>query len=105
MNSEVAAHATVRTDGIGLGLAALIPGAGLPHVIFALEHQRAGGADADAVATIDAGGIRQGNVEFGGDVSGETAASHGDGKSILRVHPTGFDTLVAENALGIVADV
>jgi hypothetical protein len=54
VNCEVATHATVRADGIGLCLAALVPCTSLAHVKFALEHQRAGRADTDAVAAIDA---------------------------------------------------
>ena len=54
LHGEVAAHTAVRTDGVRLGLTALVPCAGLAHVIFTLEHQRTGGTDTDAVAAIDA---------------------------------------------------
>ena len=64
VNGQVAAHAAVRADGIGLSLAGLVPFAGLAHVVFALEHQRARGADADAVSAIDAGRIGQRNVDI-----------------------------------------
>src|SRR5262245_29904078 len=50
-----AADAAVGADGVGLGLLRLVPGAGTAHVVLGLEHQRAGGADADAVAAVDAG--------------------------------------------------
>ena len=36
----------------------LVPGAGLAHVVLGGEHQRAGGAHADAVAAVDAGATR-----------------------------------------------
>src|SRR5437867_11582226 len=52
---EGATDSAVGADGVGLGLLRLVPGAGAAHVVFALEHQRAGGADADAVAAVDAG--------------------------------------------------
>src|SRR5579864_519808 len=54
VHSEGAAHAAIRTDGVSLGLTVFVPCAGLAHVIFTLEHQRAGRADTDAVAAIDA---------------------------------------------------
>src|SRR5215469_3892979 len=63
---EVAADAAVGADGGGDGLPGLVPGAGLAHVVFALEHERAGGADPDAVAAVDAGRIGQAHVELGG---------------------------------------
>jgi len=50
-------------------------------------------------------GSNRQSVSLRGYVGGETAARHGDGESILRVHTTGFHALVAENALGVVADV
>src|SRR5688572_29619575 len=50
----------VRADGVRLGLHRLVPGTSFPHVVLALEHERAGGADADAVAAVDAGGVCQG---------------------------------------------
>jgi hypothetical protein len=36
VHAEVAAHAAVRADGVSLGLTALVPCAGLAHVVFAL---------------------------------------------------------------------
>ena len=105
VHGQVATHAAIRTDGVSLGLAAFVPGAGLAHVIFALEHQRAGGANADAVAAIDASRIGQRNVKLRGNVGREAATRHGNGKSILRVYAAGFHALVAENAFGVVADV
>src|ERR1035438_3238568 len=47
MHGEVAAYAAIRTDGVSLGLEAFVPCAGLAHVIFNFEHQRARGAYAD----------------------------------------------------------
>src|SRR5689334_4232673 len=57
VDGQGAAHAAIGTDGVGRGLAGLVPGAGLAHVVLALEHQRAGGTDADAVAAVDAGRV------------------------------------------------
>src|SRR5579863_4424871 len=105
VHGEVAAYAAIRADGVGLGLAAFIPDAGLAHVIFALEHQCACGADTDAVAAIDAGRVGQRNVKLGSNMGGEAAPGHSDGKSILRVYATGFDALIAQDTLGVVADV
>ena len=104
-NGEVAAHAAIRTDRIGAGLAGFVPRAGLAHVVFGLEHQRAGGTDADAVAAIHAGGIGQRDIVFGGDVGGEAASGDGDGEGVLRIHAASFHALVAENALGVIAHV
>src|SRR3954471_5800617 len=58
VDGERAAHSTVGADGVGGGLAGFVPGFGLAEVELALEHQGAGGADADAVATINAGRVR-----------------------------------------------
>ncbi len=99
VHGEVAAYSAIRADGVSLGLPAFVPSAGLAHVIFALEHQRAGGADADAVAAIDASRVGQGNVKFRGNVGGEAAAGHGNRKGVLRVYATGFHALVAQNTL------
>src|ERR1051326_2109191 len=63
MNSKVAAHAAVRTNRSRLLLALLVPCPGLPHLVFALEHQRARGTDANAIATIHAGRFRQWDLE------------------------------------------
>lgn len=38
VDREIAAHAAVRADGVRLSLTAFVPGAGLAHVEFALEH-------------------------------------------------------------------
>ena len=63
------------------------------------EHQRAGRADADAVAAIDARRIGQRDVVLGRDARVEPASGDGDRERILRVGPAGLDALVAENAL------
>src|SRR4051794_24143985 len=54
---EVAAHPAVRADGGRRRLLALVPAAVLAAVVLALEHQRAGRADGDAVAAVHAGGV------------------------------------------------
>src|SRR5262245_5992549 len=83
VNRQRAADAAVRADGVGGGLLGFVPGVGLAHVVLALEHQSAGGTDADAVAAVDAGGIRQGDVVLGGDASVKAAAGDGDGEGVL----------------------
>ena len=55
MHGQGTADAAIRADGVGTGLPGFIPGAGLAHIVFSLEHQRTRRADADAVAAIDAG--------------------------------------------------
>jgi hypothetical protein len=105
VDGEIATYAAIRTDGVSLGLAAFVPSAGLAHVIFALEHQRARGADADAVAAIDASRVGKGNVKFSGNVGGEAATCHCNCKGVLRVYAARFHAFVAQNALGVVADV
>ena len=64
-----------------------------------LRHQRAGRADRDAVAAIDARRIRQRHVELGRDVRVEAAAGDGDRKRVLRISAARLDALVAEHAL------
>jgi hypothetical protein len=98
-HGEVAAYSAIRTDGVSLGLEAFVPCAGLAHVIFAFKHQRAGGADTNAVAAIDASRVGQRNVEFSRNVGGKTATRHGNRESVLRVHAAGFHALVLITAL------
>src|SRR5271163_4703431 len=95
VHSEVTAYAAIRTDRVSLSLAAFIPCAGLAHVIFALEHQGAGGADANAVTAVDASRVGQGNVKFGGNVGREAATGDRNRKGVLRVYAAGFHALVA----------
>src|SRR5262249_49436785 len=102
---EVAADAAVGTDGGGDGLLGLVPGAGLPHIVFALKHQRAGGAHADAVAAVDAGRVGQAHIELGGDAGVEPAACHRDREGVLGHLAAGLHALVAQDAAGVVADV
>src|SRR5689334_15755110 len=80
---ESAADAAVGTDCIGLGLARLVPRPGVPHVALALEHQSAGGADADAVPAIDAGRVGQRRRELCRDTGVEAAAGYGDREGVL----------------------
>src|SRR5690242_4367278 len=102
---EVAAHAAVRADGGGDRLLRLVPRTGLPHVVLALEHQRAGGAHPDAVAAVDAGRVGQPDVELGGDAGVEPPARHRDGERVLGVLAAGLHALVAQDAARVVADV
>src|SRR5262249_27464395 len=78
VDGEIAADAAVGANSIGLGLLGFVPGAGFAHFEFGFEHERAGGADADAISAIDAGGIGQRDFEFGGDVGGEAAPGNSD---------------------------
>src|SRR5690242_8597096 len=102
---EVAAHAAVGADRGGDRLPRLVPGTGLPHVVLAGEHQRAGGAYPDAVAAVDAGRVGQADVELGGDAGVEPPARHRDGERVLGVLAAGLHALVAQDAARVVADV
>src|SRR5207237_7123357 len=86
-------------------LRCLVPGAGGAQVVLRLEHQRAGGADADAVAAVDARRVGQSDVVFGGDVGVEPATGDGDGEGVLGVGAARLDALVAKDALRVVAYV
>ena len=102
---ERAADAAVRADRLGHGLGALVPRAGRAHVVLGLEHQRAGRADADAVAAVDAGRVGQRDRLLGRDPGVEAAPGDGDRERVLGVLAAGLDALVAEDALRVVADV
>ena len=82
-----------------------VPGAGLAHVVLGLGHQRAGRADADAVAAVDARGLGQGHGLLGRDAGVEPAPGDRDRERVLGVLAAGLDALVAEDALRVVADV
>ena len=58
VKSQRAADAAIRTDRVRLLLLGFIPRAGLPHVVFRLEHQRTRGTHTDAVSTVNARGFR-----------------------------------------------
>src|SRR5512146_1738459 len=85
MQVEIAADAAVGADGGGDRLRGLVPGARLAHVVLARGHERAGRADADAVAAVDARGIRECHVELGGDAGLEAASPPDLPKARLRV--------------------
>jgi hypothetical protein len=102
---ERAADAAVRADRVGHWSARLVPRAGGAHVVLALEHQRAGRADADAVAAVDARRVGQRDVELGRDAGVEAAAGDRDRERVLGVLAARLDALVAEDALRVVADV
>lgn len=55
MQGKRAPHATIWADGVRLSLFIFFPGAGLPQLVLTTEHQRASRADANTIATIDAG--------------------------------------------------
>src|SRR5260221_12391652 len=105
VHSQVTTDATVRTDRIRLYLPRVTPSLLTAHVIFGFEHQRARGADADTVATINAGRFRQRNFEFSGNVRAVTASGNRDRKGILRLDAAGLHAFVAEDAFGVIADV
>ena len=100
-----AADAAVRADRVGHRLGALVPRPGGPHVVLGLEHQRAGRADADAVAAVDARRIGQRDGLLGRDPGVEAAPGDGDRERVLGVLAARLDALVAEDALRVVADV
>ena len=77
----------------------------LAHVVLALEHERAGRAHGDAVAAVDARGVRERRGELGGDAGVEPAPGDGDRERVLPVGAAALDALVAEDALRVVADV
>src|SRR5438094_427852 len=83
----------------------LTPRAGGPHGVLALEHERTGRAHPDAVAAVNACGVRQSDVELGRDVGVEAATRDADRKRVLRVDAAGLDALVAENASRVIAHV
>ena len=73
-----------------------------PHLVGVVPlHQRAGGADVDALAAADAGGIRQLALEGAGDVGVEAALHHVDDAHAL-VLGAGGDAAAADDALGVV---
>src|SRR6185312_2944674 len=102
---QAAADAAVGADRLGHGLLALVPGAVLAHVVLALEHQRAGRADRDAVAAVDAGRVGERGRILGRDAGVEPASGHRDRKGVLPVGAAALDALVAEDAFRVVADV
>ena len=69
------------------------------------EHQRAGGADPDAVAAVHAGRVGQADVELGGDPGVEAPAGDRDGEGVLGILAAGLHALVAQDAARVVADV
>ena len=62
-------------------------------------------ADGDAVAAVDAGRVRQRDIEFGADPVVEAAAAHGDSEGPLGIFATGFDALVTKHTAVIGPDV
>src|SRR5258706_2182080 len=98
MQLEHAADAAVRPHGLGHALTLFVPRARLPHVVLALEHQRTGRADTDAVAAVNAGGLGELDCEFGRDVGIEAAPGDADGERVLRIDSARLHALVAEDA-------
>src|SRR3954447_13739567 len=99
MQLEAAADAAVRADRLGYGLGGLVPLACLSHVVLALEHERPGRADGDAVPAVHARGVRERSGELGGDPGVEPASGDRDRERVLPVGAAALDALVAEDAL------
>src|SRR3954452_3602356 len=95
----------VGADRVGDGLPRLVPRARLAELVLGAEHQRARRAHVDAVAAVDARGLRQRDVELGGDAGVESAPGDGDGERVLGVRATRLDALVAEDAARVVPHV
>src|SRR5947208_9388915 len=102
---EGAPNPAVGADRLGDGLPCLIPRSRTPHVVLRLEHESPRGAHPDAVPAVDAGGFGEGECELGGDHGVEAPAGHGDGESVLGVHPASLHALVAKDAPGVVAHI
>ena len=77
----------------------------LAQLVLAAEHQRAGRADRDAVAAVDAGRLGQLDDELGRDARVEAAARDRDRERVLVLLAAGVDALVTEDALRVVAHV
>src|SRR5450759_2390748 len=105
MQFEVAADTAIGADGGGDGLLRLVPVAGLPQVVLAGEHERAGGADPDAVAAVHAGRVGQADVELGGDTGLESTAGYRDGEGVLGDLAARLHALVAQDAAREIPDV
>src|SRR5581483_1782749 len=105
MELHVTADAAVRADRLHDALPRLVPGSLRAHVVLALEHQRARRAHADAVAAVDAGRLGERHGELGGDARVEPSSRDRDRECVLGLDPARFDTLVAEDAAGVVAHV
>src|SRR5207244_8091903 len=103
--AEHAAGAAVRTPGLRAALPCFVPRAGGAHVVLALEHQRAGGAHADAVAAVHARRIRQADVELGRDVRIESTTGDADRECVLGVDAARLHALVAEDAARVIPDI
>ncbi len=72
---------------------------------LALGLERAGGADADALAAKYAGGFRHGLVKEGADAGVKTAPFEVDRVGKLRIVGADLNAAPAQDALGVVADV
>ena len=105
MQSQGAADTTVGTDGVRLFLLLFVPRSCQAHFVFAAEHQRTRGANADAVAAINTGGVGQRDFILRGNVGVETPPRYGDGECILRIFTASLNALVAENAFPIIAHI
>src|SRR4030095_14057333 len=91
--------------GVRRRLLRLVPLARLTKLPLALRHQSARRTDGNAVTAVDARRLGELHRELGRDVRVETAPRDGDREGVLVVGPAGFDALVAQHALAVVAHV
>ncbi len=102
---EVATHPAERADRASDALAFFFPHLGLSQLVFRSEHQCSGWTHPDAVAAEDTGTLGQVNVELGRDPGVESPPGNGNSEGVLGIFATGFDALVAENALGVITHI
>ena len=74
-------------------------------LVLGAELERAGRADRDAVAAVDAGRLGERRVELGRDPGVEAAPGDVDRERVLVLLAAGVDALVTEDAFRVVADV
>src|SRR5260370_25212385 len=105
MQLEHAADPAVSETRLRHRLPRLVPRARLPHVVLALEHERPGRADPDAVPAVDARRVGELHRELSGDVRIEASTGDADRERVLRVDAARLDALVAKDAPRVVAPV
>src|SRR5262249_40023894 len=100
-----APHSAVGADRVGGGLLLLVPLPGPPPLVLAAEHESASGTDADTIAAIHTGRLRQRHGKLGRYTGVKATTGNRDGERILRVFDTGFHTFETKDAAGIITDV
>src|SRR4029079_3351444 len=99
---ERAADAAVGTRRLGHPLLVIAPRARRSELVLPAQHERAGRAHLDAVAAVDAGGLRERRVELGRDPGVEAAPCDVDGERVLVLLAARVDALVTEDAFCVV---